>query len=342
MHKYLYLALLLFVTINLKAQKVVDSAAIEEEQINAYIDSLRGAMKYQTGLVQLPGGEAELKIPAGFKFLNQSQSQFVIEKLWGNPPENAAKALGILFPEKADCFTENSYVFIVEYENMGFVKDDDAEKINYDDMLKQMQKEEVEENKERQKNGFSTIHFVGWASKPFYDKEHKVLHWAKEIHFGDDEEKANTLNYEVRILGRKGVLSLNAVCSMKELPMVKANIDQVLNMASFTNGNTYADFDPKVDKIAAWTIGGLVAGKILAKVGFFAVILKYIGVLWKFLVVGVMAVIAFIRKKILGKKDEPTYVPNKEEPVAANEEVNENTPPQLPSSEDHNETPPQA
>ena len=37
-----------------------------------------------------------------------------------------------------------------------------------------------------------------------------------------------------------------------------------------------ADFDSKIDNVAAWTIGGLVAGKVLAKAGFFAIILKFI------------------------------------------------------------------
>lgn len=58
---------------------------------------------------------------------------------------------------------------------------------------------------------------------------------------------------------------------MDELPLVKTNTDKVLNMSSFTSGNAYSDFNPKIDKIAVWTIGGLVAGKVLAKAGLFAV-----------------------------------------------------------------------
>ncbi len=134
---------------------------------------------------------------------------------------------------------------------------------------------------------------IGWASKPFYDKTNKVLHWAKELKFGDDAD-VNTLNYEVRILGRKGVLSLNAVATMNELQMVKNDIQKVLAIPSFTKGNTYAEFDSKVDDVAAWTIGGLVAGKVLAKAGILALLLKNIklvvlavvaagGVVWRFI-----------------------------------------------------------
>jgi LPXTG-motif cell wall-anchored protein len=102
----------------------------------------------------------------------------------------------------------------------------------------------------------------------------------------------------VRILGRKGVLSLNAVAGVHELPLVKKDIDQVLKIASFTEGNQYKDFDSNVDEVAAYTIGGLVAGKVLMKVGFFALILKNI----KLVIIGVAALGAGIFKFFRRKK----------------------------------------
>lgn len=308
MLKYLCLAGLLLATVAVNATPVEDSTEIFEKQLEDYIDSVRSAQHYETGTIHLPGGKAEIKVPAGFKFLNKEQSISVLTKVWGNPPSTAENALGMIFPENDDPFSDSSYVFIVKYEDIGYVKDDDAEKIDYDEMLEGMQKEEKETNEERVKAGYSTIHIVGWAQKPFYDKEKKVLHWAKELQFGD-QEGPHTLNYEIRILGRHGILSLNAVCTMKELSLVKANIDKVLPMASFTDGNTYFDFDPKVDNVAAWTIGGLVAGKVLAKVGFFAVILKYLGVLWKFILLGLAAFAGLFKKLFNRKKETTAYEP---------------------------------
>ncbi|MCF6405126.1 DUF2167 domain-containing protein [Chitinophaga filiformis] len=280
-----------------------DSTEIYKEQLEHFIDSVRKAQKFETGLINLPGGKATVDVPKGFKFLNQQQSKWVLTELWGNPPSGAEDVLGMIFPENSDPFTDGSYVFVVEYEDMGYVKDDDAEKIDYDDMLKKMQEDEKETNKARVQGGYPTLHFVGWAQKPYYDKEKKVLHWAKEIKFGD-QEGANTLNYDVRVLGRHGVLSLKAVCTMDELPLVKANIDKVLNMSSFTSGNAYSDFDPKIDKIAVWTIGGLVAGKVLAKAGLFAVLLKFLAAGWKFIAIGFLALIGFLKNLFSRKKKE--------------------------------------
>jgi uncharacterized membrane-anchored protein len=268
------------------------------EQYLKFADSLNKVLNYQTGMVSLEGGIAQLNIPQGFKYLNKEQSNYIITSVWGNPPKD--DVLGMIFPENGGPLADSSYAFVITYDAMGYVKDNDADKIDYDAMLKEMQEGEKTENAERIKSGYEAIHFVGWAQKPFYDKTGKVLHWAKELHFGDAE--GNTLNYEVRILGRKGVLSLNAVASMSELPLVKQDIDQVLGMASFTKGNTYAEFDSKVDDVAAWTIGGLVAGKVLAKAGFFALILKNI----KLVLIALAAVGGGIWKFVSGrnKKDD--------------------------------------
>jgi len=313
------MTVLLLATLALNAAvPAKDSTEIYKAQMEAYVDSVRQAQKYETGLIHLSGDKAELKVPAGFKFLNQGQSKWVLTELWGNPPSAADNVLGMIFPEDTDPFTQGSYVFVVSFDEMGYVKDDDAEKINYDDMLKNIQKDEKENNAERVKNGYATMNLIGWAQKPFYDKDKKVLHWAKELKFGD-EEGAHTLNYEVRVLGRHGVLSLNAVCTMDELPLVKANIDKVLTMASFTSGNAYNDFDPKIDKVAAWTIGGLVAGKILAKYGLFALLAKFLAAGWKFIAIGFVAFIGFL-KNLFSRRKAAKHVDTTELVAAAETE----------------------
>jgi uncharacterized membrane-anchored protein len=84
------------------------------------------------------------------------------------------------------------------------VKDDDAEKIDYDDLLKEMQDGANEANAERIKEGYDPIHLIGWAQKPFYDKTSHKLHWAKELQFGTDS--LHTLNYNIRALEEKACL----------------------------------------------------------------------------------------------------------------------------------------
>lgn len=279
-----------------------------------FADSVNGAMKYETGLVKLQNGIASLNVPKQFKFLNAEQSKFVITKVWGNPEQKGV--LGMLFPENGAPFADSNYAFVITYDEIGYVKDEDADEIDYKKMLKESQDEEPEVNKERAAQGFEPIHMIGWAQQPFYDKNKKVLHWAKELQFGSTDNSP-ILNYDIRVLGRKGVLSFNAVADMSELGLVKRDIDKVLAMSSFTEGNRYSDFDSNLDKVAAYTIGGLVAGKILLKVGFWAILAKFA----KVIIGGLVAAFYAVRKFLTGRgKKEETMV-TEEEPIEETEET---------------------
>jgi len=291
--KPILFAVMLFSSLRLFAFQDGDSIEIKTRQLQEALDSITSNFKWQRGTITLPGNHAKLNLPNGFKFLNAEESQFVLSKLWGNPEDNTV--LGMIFPEHGGVLDDSSWAFVVTFMDIGYVKDEDAGKIDYDQMLKDLKESDIKDNEERKKLGLSTLTLVGWAQKPFYDKEKKVLHWAKEY---DTESETNTLNYDIRILGRKGVLSLNAVAAMYQLPKVNANIDQALHMAEFTDGNQYKDFDPKVDEVAAWTVGSLVAGKLLAKAGFFAILLKF----WKLIVIGLAAFGGGIWKYITGKR----------------------------------------
>jgi uncharacterized membrane-anchored protein len=242
------------------------------DSLQIFIDSVEANFQYQLGEIDLDNGIGRLRVPEGFRFLDAKQSTYVLEDLWGNPEDPAV--LGMIVPQQTGLLADNAWAFIITYDEMGYVKDDDADDIDYDDLLADMQEETKAENEVRKEAGYESIEIVGWASTPYYDNDKKVLHWAKEIKFGENEK--STLNYNVRILGRKGVMVLNAVASMNELPEVKKSIDPVLQSFSYAEGTAYSDFNPEMDEVAAWTIGGLVAGKMLAKVGLFAFLLKYI------------------------------------------------------------------
>ena len=241
----------------------VDSAQI-------FLDSLEAAFKYEKGEIKFDNNIGTLSVPEGFRYLNAEQAQYVIHDLWGNP--DGEGTLGMIIPENLPITSMDAWAFIITYEEMGYVKDGDADDIDYDDLLSELQEETKKENESRQQAGYEPISIVGWASKPYYDKDRKVLHWAKELKFGESD--VTTLNYNVRVLGRKGVLVLNAVAAMDALPEVKENINPVLTSFSYSDGNKYEDFNPELDDVAAWTIGGLVAGKVLAKAGILALLLK--------------------------------------------------------------------
>ncbi|MBP4137555.1 DUF2167 domain-containing protein [Flavobacterium geliluteum] len=279
--------------------------AQEKDTAQAYYDKIEKSIKYESGRIRLAEGDGALNVPKGFKFLNAEQTQHVLTDLWGNPKDEGV--LGALVPDGKGVTGTSSWMFIISYQGDGYVKDDDANDIDYDDLLKTMQEDTKTGNEERKKGGYSEVHLIGWASKPFYDSNLKVLHWAKELKFGTDE--FNTLNYDLRVLGRKGMYNISAVASMSELKEVKASIPEILKSVEFDKGNKYLDFDADTDTVAAWTIGGLVAGKVLAKVGFFAIIAKF----GKIIFFGLIAAFAGAKKFLFGKKDQVMTKPKEDE-----------------------------
>ncbi|MEN7550384.1 DUF2167 domain-containing protein [Rapidithrix thailandica] len=257
-----------------------------------YADSINQSFQFQHGEVSLQGDLALLKVPKGYKYLDAEQSKYVMADLWGNPP---SECLGMLFPEETYPLSDHfTYAIEITYSEDGYIEDEDAQELDYDELMEEMKSQSVAINEARIEQGYGAIELVGWASSPFYDSKNKKLHWAKELKFESDS--ANTLNYNIRILGRKGYLNLNVIGEMDVLPMVKQDIDPVLASVDFKEGYRYSEFNPDIDQVAAYGVGGLIAGKVLSKVGFLAVLAKF----WKFIAIAAVGLISALRKKIAG------------------------------------------
>jgi len=250
-------------------------------------------LKYQQGEINLQDGLAKLTVPKEFNFLGPDDAETVLVKFWGNPPSRQ-KPLGLLMPAGLTPLDPDCWVVTITYVADGYVKDNDAGKINYDDLLKQMQEAVGENNKRRVEKGYPAIELVGWAAPPHYDADSHKLYWARQLRFGN--ASGDTLNYDIRMLGRRGVLVLSAVSSMDQLDEIEKKIPQILGMVNFNEGNRYADFDPKADKVAAYGIAALVAGGIAAKLGFFKLIWVFLLAAKKFIIIALVAAAAWFRK----------------------------------------------
>lgn len=255
------------------------------------------SLKFQSGKIELPGGIATLDLPPTFRYLNPDDSNRVLVDAWGNPP--GGKTLGMIFPADVSPLSEEGWGVIVTYDEDGHVKDDDASKINYDDLLKDMKQAMDEESKERVKAGYPALTLVGWAEAPRYDQASHKLYWAKELASADSKE--HTLNYGIRVLGRKGVLVLNAVAGMNQIAGIRTEMQKVVAFTDFKAGNSYGDFNSSTDKVAEYGIAALVAGGIAAKLGLFAKLFAFLLAAKKAIIVGFIALVAAI-KKLLGMK----------------------------------------
>lgn len=277
MYRFLFAAFCaLFASSPIFAKSFADLYPDIAPQLSAEEQALVEKIDFQQGKILIGNKLATIDVGSNYYYLNPTDSAHVLEKIWGNPP--GGQVLGMVFPVDISPLHSNGWGMELRYDDIGYVSDDDAESHDYDELLKEMQADTIAENKWRAENGYQPIELLGWAEPPFYDNTSRTLYWAKELQFGDAPE--HTLNFNIRLLGRRGVLVQNFITTIGELERVKTDLPDVLAMTSFTDGNRYSDFDPSLDKVAAVGVGGLVAGKVLAKTGFLAIALVFLKKAW--------------------------------------------------------------
>jgi uncharacterized membrane-anchored protein len=274
-----------------------------EPRVAQFLSSLH----FQQGKINLPGGIATLDLPPSFRYLNPEDSARLLSEGWGNPP--GAKTLGMIVPVDSNPMSQEGWGVVVTYDKDGHVKDDDADSIKYDELLKDMQKETEAGNEERKKQGYPQMTLVGWAEKPSYDKASHKLYWAKELKTVGDSQSG--LNYNIRVLGREGVLVLNAVAGMDQIGKVRTEMQRVNAFTDFTEGHRYADFNGSTDKIAEYGLAALVAGGVGAKLGLFgklfALLLAFKKIIFLAIAGAGSAVFKFFKRD---KKAEPVKTVN--------------------------------
>jgi uncharacterized membrane-anchored protein len=278
-----------------------DEAAIQKGFFAAVVRKSDRQLSYQHGDVSISDGMATLHLGDELRFLAPAEAKKVFVDAWGNPPDPAV--LGMIVPKDTSPLDpDRGWGVLVTFSADGYVEDDDAEDLDYDELLEDMQKGTEEGNADRVRQGYSPLHLLGWAEPPHYDGETHRLYWAQKL--ATDESPEPSLNYAIRVLGRKGVLELNAVAPMPMLAEIKPAMEQVMTQVEFEAGHRYEDFNPDIDEVAAYGIGGLIAGKVLLKTGILAGLLKFLLVAKKFLIVGVVALGAGIKAWFSRKKAE--------------------------------------
>jgi uncharacterized membrane-anchored protein len=258
----------------------------------AELHRLTGALKPQAGEIVLRGGIAKITLPEQLRYLDAKDAATVLTKLWGNP--GRGDSLGMLVPTGFDPLARDSWAVIITFEEDGYVKDDDAAGIDYSKLLADMKEGVKEANKAREKEGYEPVALIGWAAPPRYDAAAKKLYWAKELQFGKSAE--HTLNYNFRLLGRRGVLVLNAVADLAQLKVVEAATPQILAAVNFQEGHRYADFNGSTDKTATYGLAALVAGGVAAKAGLLKGLWLGILAFKKLIIIALIALAGSFRK----------------------------------------------
>ena len=268
--------------------------------------SFLASLHPQTGDVRIPEARAVLHLGERYYFLPAGEAKRVLVEVWRNPPDAVSDVLGMVMEKDSTAF-ENVWGAVITYKDTGHISDADANAQDYDAVLAQMKEGDAADNAQRKAAGFPTLSLVGWAQPPSYDATNHSLIWAREL--AEEKSPEHGLNYDVRLLGRSGVLSLNMVSGMTALTQVRGAAQDFGKAVTFESGAAYADFNASTDKAAEYGLAGLVAGgaavAVAQKVGLFAILLKF----GKLILIGLAAfgAAAFgMVRKFFGRKDEET------------------------------------
>jgi len=252
------------------------------------------------------GDLAEIKVPEGYRFAGADGTRKFLE-LTQNPPTGGE--LGVLIPERKDNEETAGFWFVIfEFNNIGYVKDDDRDKLNADNLLKELQTNTEEGNKERAMRGWPAYNIDGWFKSPYYDVSTKNLTWATRGHSLENGKEEKSVNYSVRILGRRGTVDVDLVLGPNAVSTVLPRFAEVLGGFSFKAGHSYAEFRPG-DKVAEYGLAALVAGgatAIALKTGLLAKFWKLIVALFVGLAAMLKRAFNYLKRVLAGKASEET------------------------------------
>lgn len=258
-----------------------------EDAQNDKFEKLVKSIAWKTEGSGTLGNIATLSIPSGYRFTGSAGT---IQLMEGYGNLTSGSELGYISPLDMGWFA------VFEFDECGYVKDDEKDKLDAAKILKQMQESQKEANKELARRGMSTLQVLGWQTPPFYNPQTNNLEWAIRLR---SSSGGDSINYKTKLLGRRGVMDVVLVCGEEELPAVIADYQNLLKNFAFKKEESYAAFS-KGDKIAEYGLTGLIVGGgllVAAKTGLLA---KF----WKLIVVGVVAIGAFLKRIFVGKTKE--------------------------------------
>jgi uncharacterized membrane-anchored protein len=266
-------------------------AAAEEEG-----DTMESFLK-QFSWVKGPGtakmkGVAQMDVPPGYMFTGSDGTQRILEAM-GNLVGDSE--IGFLSP------TNVAWFVVFTFNEEGYVKDDDKDSLDSAKMLKTIRQGNQYANEEKRKIGLTEMKLIGWEVEPQYNDATKNLEWALRFEADGDQ----VVNYNTRVLGRRGVMEVQLVVEPDALQATLPAYRQLMTTFDYQPGQTYAEYQPG-DKLAKYGLAALITGAgvaVAAKTGLLAGILLFIKKGWKIIVGAVGAIGALLKRLVVGRTE---------------------------------------
>jgi uncharacterized membrane-anchored protein len=235
------------------------------------------------------GSNATIDIPQDYVFLDVAETTRYVEM-----SENLPSGEEQLFAP-----TSGDWDAYFSFAPEGYVKD--SETLDADALLETIRSNQKQANAERRRRGWAEFTITGWHIAPRYNPETRVLEWATTARAAGSDRAS--INYNTKILGRKGVMSVQLVSTPEKFAAGLAAFQDRLDGFKYKPGDRYADYKAG-DHVAEYGLAALVAGgaaAVAAKKGFFGAIAAFLAAAWKFVLMGIVGVGVWL-KSLFGKK----------------------------------------
>lgn len=236
------------------------------------------------------GSNAEIDLPEGLQLTGADGAKKLLQ-MFGNLA--SGQDLAILSSN------DLSWWATFQFEADGYVKDDEKDKIDADAILATKREEQDQGNRQRTAKGLNALTLTGWAVPPFYNEATKSLEYGLRVAAKGREQEGESVNYNTKILGRRGWMDVQLVCDPDQLEPSLAALRGALNGFHYLSGETYAEYR-KGDKVSEYGIAALLGAGTLAVAAKTGLLAKF----WKVIVVAFLAVAGVIKKvwsKITGR-----------------------------------------
>ena len=252
------------------------------------------AFKWQRGpATGAIADNATIAIPEDYVFLDADETTRYVVMSENIPSEG----------EQLFAPTSGDWDAYFEFSPEGYIKDNET--LDPDELMASMKSSQKESNAERRRRGWTELEMVGWHIEPRYDPQTKVLEWATVLRDKDDNA-SQTINYTTRVLGRKGIMTVQLVASPDKFDSSLVEFKDALKGFNYEQGERYADYKAG-DHVAEYGLAALVAGGALAigsKKGFFGIIAAFFAAAWK-VIIPVFVGLGLWVRRLFGKKKDP-------------------------------------
>ena len=196
--------------------------------------------------------------------------------------------------------TTDEWEAYFSFYDEGYVKDTEA--LDADALLATLREGQEASNEERRSRGWPELHIDGWQVPPRYNAETRALEWATRL---TEPASGNvTINYNTRVLGRKGTMSVQVVARPDNFETGLAEFKSSMDGFAYNAGERYADYVAG-DRVAEYGLAALITGGAVAvagKKGFFGAIAAFLAASWKLLLAGRVGLGVWL-KSLFKKKD---------------------------------------